>query len=310
MDNLVKREVAGWVDQVEAMGGINRVNALTTAMQKLYALFKAHAPADLKKKDRGVSCSTCRHMVFTWGRDVSRTLLPETPLKIKVFEIWHGDDLSFKPLSGDIERIQNINLTVFFENQIINDVVGNGLPEGYDYYAFLSKKFFSKVGMKDYDNLFSTIRKADKAAVYSFFGKSQQQHIWRLANNWHPGILPIGQHLIKLLGFNVNVSSMNSSQCTVYQNAIFAPAHVWNDYVKHWLAPAIKFMQEDPFLVEECNKFSGYDETSCNYLDQRKKEYLKEHTGFDYFTMHTFVLERLWSTYLYFNKHLKLKQLW
>ena len=65
---------------------------------------------------------------------------------------------------------------------------------------------------------------------------------------------------------------------------------------------------EDLYIALLEDKYEHLAWKNANYVDGLKPQQLKEATGLDYYPMHTFVLERLWSAYVQ-TKRLKFTNL-
>lgn len=78
---------------------------------------------------------------------------------------------------------------------------------------------------------------------------------------------------------------------SVHQNAVVAQKKVWKEYCGV-LNAAINLCEKDPILQPLLNKDSGY-------RGGLSKDQLIDITGFPFYTLHTFVLERLWSAMIH-----------
>ena len=80
-----------------------------------------------------------------------------------------------------------------------------------------------------------------------------------------------------------------------YSNFFLMKTDLWKDYIENWAKPAIEFMENDQEYFE-----------NAIYTTGLSSEKLKELTGLDYYTYHTFVLERL---IIFYTKSKNLKTL-
>jgi hypothetical protein len=75
---------------------------------------------------------------------------------------------------------------------------------------------------------------------------------------------------------------------TIYGNFFIAKGKVYKEYVE---------LLKDAILFMHC-KYSELAFKDANYQSGLTPEQLKERTGLDYYTFHTFILERLLSVYI------------
>ena len=99
----------------------------------------------------------------------------------------------------------------------------------------------------------------------------------------HPGFMEGFKYLCDFLGLVVS-----EPKCVIYSNQWVAKEDVYKRYVREILVPAMNYMEEDEKMKRYAWKDSKYSERGG-----LKKELLKEYTGLDYYSMHTFMLERL-----------------
>lgn len=78
----------------------------------------------------------------------------------------------------------------------------------------------------------------------------------------------------------------------IYQNHFIAKREIYQDYVKNWLIPAMEVMENDAEIRELCFKDSNYSNLSGESAANLEKQ-----IGINYFPMHPFLLERLFSVY-------------
>lgn len=179
-----------------------------------------------------------------------------------------------------------------FENHIICDLVEEGAHLHTDYFGVFSWAFEYKLG-KNLNRVREQVQGDD---IYSFFSKSNQPYIWRQANLWHKGMLEIGQLLMEKMGvktnlYNLSVRTGERKTCTVYGNYFLAKPEIYERYVNEFLRPAMNIMLGDPEMIAKLSVNSGYKKN-------RDLSWLVDVTGFPYYPMHTFVCERLFSTWL------------
>lgn len=103
--------------------------------------------------------------------------------------------------------------------------------------------------------------------------------------------------LLKRVLDHLNKPYEFSKENYVYSNYFIMKRENWVDYVENWIKPALEFMENDPEYSENANYTSGL-----------AAEKLKELTGLEYYTYHTFILERLIVFYIN-NKQLNVLKL-
>ena len=108
---------------------------------------------------------------------------------------------------------------------------------------------------------------------------------------YHPKL----QELLKKVLVHLNKDIYPDDDNYTYSNFFIMKADLWKDYVENWIKPALDFMENDPEYFEDAKYITG--------LPTNK---LKELTGLDHYTYHTFVLERL-ILYFIADKKLKVK---
>jgi hypothetical protein len=178
-----------------------------------------------------------------------------------------------------------------FEYNPIIDIVDN-LPEGVEYLGVFSWKFPIKTGFSK--NILYKSLSHYKHKEYDFLNLSKSY--WKNTSEYlhfsyknHPKLQELLKKLLVHLGKDVHPDRDNYT----YSNFFLMKTDLWKDYIENWVKPAIEFMDNDPEYFEDAIYTTGLS-----------SEKLKELTGLDYYTYHTFVLERLILFYVT-NKQLK-----
>lgn len=178
-----------------------------------------------------------------------------------------------------------------FEYNPIIDIVSNKIDDN-GYLAILSWKFNRKTNITK--NVLYRTLKFYKYQDYDFINLATRY--WQNTDDYlnfsykvHAKLEVLLKRLLKHLGKEAKVDQNNYT----YSNFFIMRKELWKDYVENWIKPALEFMENDPEYFEDANYTSGLS-----------KEKLKELTGLDNYTYHTFCLERL---ILYFINHKKLK---
>lgn len=184
----------------------------------------------------------------------------------------------------------NEGLTVFFENEVIRNIVPLCKAEkiGVCSYA-LRQKMCGGVPLRE---PFTEKHLEKDFEVLSLCRKSPEERmIWRL-DHWHPGAGDILRKIWVKLGKNEPGEPKNP----IYQNHFMAKRHIYQDYVSDFLIPAMDLMVNDEEISKLVNVDSNYYKLKPPYGEfaQRVKKFL----GTDYVTLHTFILERCFSCWI------------
>lgn len=107
----------------------------------------------------------------------------------------------------------------------------------------------------------------------------------------HPGILRILAKLCSKLNL-----TLSEPTHVVYSNFFIAKGDVYKEYIETVIKPAIKILDTD----EELKSLVWQDSKYSSSLTTGE---LLKYTGLNYYTFHTFVLERLFSIWLENNKN-------
>lgn len=163
-----------------------------------------------------------------------------------------------------------------------------------DYIGIFSWKFPIKTGLFK-KKLYWLMDKHPNYDIYNccqewgFAGK-----YLRMTEGFHPGFMELFNPLCQDL--NLTVSEPKE---IIYSNHFIAKFSVYKEYVEKIVKPAIS-------LLETKYKDLAWRNAMYRGLTADK---LKEFTGLDYYTFHTFTLERLISIYLENNKQITVKNL-
>jgi len=191
----------------------------------------------------------------------------------------------------------NDGLTIFFENQVIKDVV---LATTHDKIGVCSWKMKQK--MKYYIGqprpLTIEVLESDYE-VMSFTRNTKTHQMLAAANQWHPGFLVIFDKILGAIG----VSRPGEVKTPIYQNHFSAKTGIYRDYVTTYLIPAMDAITNDP----EINKLAMAD-SKYSDLTHQSGEVLREKLGIGYYPLVPFLLERLFSIYVH-NKKIRVTYL-
>lgn len=192
------------------------------------------------------------------------------------------------PLSS---LIMNNSPDKYFENSVIKRIFsidGEISPE--DKIGFLSYRYeeknktkinFEQLHKSDADiivmqNCWANVDVIEDSVKYHGEG-------FKIAFNYLLDNLGCSFDEIKLMDRNIPL--------LVHQNAVVAKGKVWNKYIPV-LEKAMWLLENDELLLSLCDQDSGY-------RGGLSKEILIEVTGKPFYTLHTFLLERLWSVFIH-----------
>lgn len=217
-------------------------------------------------------------------------------MNVTLYQICYNDDTCKR---CKVQRIDNRLRTEPYptlESRTIVDEFNNVEP--CDYVGFLSWKFEMKRPIL-IENIYKRMQDDNyQHDVYSFFGGFGTSHrIWQKAENWHKGIIEIGQMAFDKAGIPVNLNAL--PYCPViYQNAHVTRYDIYKEFVDTWLRPLVNVLENDPELHPLLIGRAPY-KVSNN--DNNTPEQLMRSMGQPHYTMHPFVAERIFSTYLHYN---------
>lgn len=203
---------------------------------------------------------------------------------INVYQIYY-DENQKQQMFLDTKPIFNKDLDIYFENRLILNLFTGGKIVG-DYFGLLShiariknnikSKYISELIDGNYD-------------IYSF--TYDKHDVLGYANKCHPDFLNIFTGILNYLNIDVNTRPLVG----IYQNAIITAPNIYLDYIQKYLVPAIEYL-------ENCSDEIKDKLYSDSMYDGGDKEYIRETFGIDFYTYHTFLLERLWSLYYHVNR--------
>ena len=186
---------------------------------------------------------------------------------MKIHQIYYDDKSKSNCIIDDrVSLYYNIiNPKPYYENAIISELIP---LEQSERVGVFSHKYTNKLGI-------SLDRIEDRNEdVVTFFKINYKNHYWNNFERWHPGGLKALEELKGV--FNWDIDFSKQPKHIVYQNHFVADTNIYKDYVKNYLKPVIKYLEENESIVN-------------------KEPSLPRYKGY---TMHTFLLERLFTIYL------------
>jgi hypothetical protein len=175
---------------------------------------------------------------------------------------------------------RNLHETSVFLKEYFSGAV---LDDGY--FGYLSWKFEQKTLIPS-EQFLSFVRSNPGYDVY-FINPFPElgelfQNVWLQGDYYHPGISNLAQSLLRMSGYDYDIRSMVNDETTLlYANYWVGNKKFWDLYL--------------PFLKSIYDQFDGLPPRQQKAL-LRNSGY---HTGAGYLT---FIFERMFSTYLYFNQ--------
>lgn len=155
-----------------------------------------------------------------------------------------------------------------------------GYLENARYVGFFSWKFPYKTGY--YSTYVNYLLDRESSDIVIFC--KQEKEYLKITERDHPGFTSIFKILCDKLGFR-----FKESKYTVYSNFFVAKPDIYLEYAE-LIKRAISLLETDNEL-----KFLAWRDSNYPGLS---KEDLKLYTGLDYYPMHTFLLERLFSVWI------------
>lgn len=236
------------------------------------------------------------------------------------------DDSQRQHLSTDTRWYDNSNATDHpcLENHVIADLIRSGAHLQSDYFGVLSWAFERKRAVR-IDKLLPMVD--GSFDVYAFDKMHTHPNLWRKAETWHKGIVEAAREVFESLYFGKSIrliGGKHQMECAwfnswdesipkmfdqiqtpnIYSNAFITRPHIYERYVNNWLIP---FMETLVFIQQAKQPCIGY--TKIKAKQGVTAEHLQRVTGYPYYTLMPFICERLFSTYLAFNRHLTIKHI-
>ena len=209
---------------------------------------------------------------------------PLTPLESKVdlYSITYSNeqDAEYKRINNKINSVAEKSY-LFEYNKILEYVDSWETYSKDSYLAFFSHKFPHKTGF--YKKYVEEILDNEDSDVVIFCKQMTDYLFW--SETQHKGLINILRKVCDKLGLDIK-----GEKPTVYSNFFAAKVSVYKEYAD-LLRRAIDIMETDPEIKELCWK-------DANYTSGLDATDLKNYTGLDYYTFHTFILERLISVWV------------
>lgn len=198
---------------------------------------------------------------------------------LKLYQIYFNEE-SYNNCFNDWFLFYNENCSDLFENEVIAKLIPSETSE---YVGIFSHKFLTTPAkgtckLKGNHKVeFEKYLIENNLDCLSFFKGKKKQTIFHNENALYYN--KCFDDLMEHLG--VDFKAIQTPRFIIMQNAFIMRTELYKDYVKNWLRPSIKFLNEyEPALRK--TPYKGYN-------------------------FKTFILERLISTYIHFNKTINCK---
>ena len=234
-------------------------------------------------------------------------------MKTVIYQIYYSEETKAKLLPNTIPfnntHYEGKPLCKSLESNCIVRLFDSGLIEPCVYLGILSWKFPFKIPMKldGSEKSLQALMEADNYShgVYTFFqADDHRTNMWIQAEKWHKGIIQMAETIFRRMGIEINLRELPKMPF-VYQNHHVSRMDIYSDFVFSMLKPFVNILENDEDLQEELNKRNPYN----NHFMVEKKHLLQT-MGQPHYTMHPFIAERLFSTYLCLNPQIKVKQIY
>jgi len=192
--------------------------------------------------------------------------------------------------------------TYFLENTVISEEVKKcDAP----YFGVVSHKIRFKINNFPYDRDGTLI---DKEHLEKILPTCNILILQRVGGNmmqqlheWHPGARETLQMILDEVGYNFNCEG--TVKHNIYSNHVIARYGIFEEYVRLLLDPAMEAMTSNKIINKRCMFDSKY-----TTLQGAPPENLKNSWGINYWPMHPFLCERMFSIYIN-NKNYNVKYL-
>lgn len=221
---------------------------------------------------------------------------------MKVFQIWF-DKSQYSNLEVDYIPYLNKKCTVFFEAQVMRNLIEAGEHKDTDYFGVVSYKLKSKLAYindnwknhPDIANIGTTEFTPEKFEIEVMKYKpdlmSFQRHVSHdpisTAERFHRGFKSHWETIMKKIGYAWEPTLFNH---VIYCNYFVAKSEIYERFVKEMLAPAMDVMMDMPELMGD-----------SSYRSTPPPEFLKTEHGISHWPFHPFLCERMISYYIHIH---------
>jgi len=212
-------------------------------------------------------------------------------METKIYSIVYDKNQIAEYEKYDNSHIKTIEQrSYFFEYNVLIDIIDN-FSINDEYLGIFSHKFPFKTGLFK-KKLFKILEQNPNYDIYTFCSnrvKLKGKYL-EFTEKVHPGFLDLFNKLCNDLGLVVK-----EPKYIVYSNFFIAKTKIYKEYVNEIIKPAIE-------LLETKYKQEVWQDSNYKGLEKDK---LKQYTGLDFYTYHSFILERVMLMYLNDVQNLK-----
>lgn len=188
----------------------------------------------------------------------------------------------------------NDKLSIFFENEVINDVVQSSTADKIGVCSWkLRQKQRWNIGRPR--EITKEVLESDYE-VLSFTKNTRYHQMLYASERWHPGFM----RAMKIICGKAGIPVPSEVNTPIYQNAFTATRRIYQDYVWEYLQKVMAVINNDPESYTLATVDSNYHELAKS--DAAPREWLNEKLGMNYYPMAPFLLERLFSIFCHNNK--------
>lgn len=206
-----------------------------------------------------------------------------SPDELRIVSInYNGSTTQYDDYHNKVNSIEG--KSYLFEYNPMIDLYKSNYFKLVEYTGVFSWKFQDKTGLNK--NLLYNILDKNDFQEYDVihFCRPLGEPFLKFTENNHKGFMK----LFSLICNELNIEVKEPIN-TIYSNFFIAKSEIYEKYIEEVLIPAID-------LMETKYKYLAWED--ANYKSGLKKEALKKYTGLEYYTFHTFILERLFSVWI------------
>lgn len=188
----------------------------------------------------------------------------------------------------------NDKLTIFFENEVIKEVVRNTKADkvGVCSWKLRQKQRWNVPKSRE---ITQELLESDYE-VLSFTRNTHHHQMLYAAERWHPGFMEVMTKIVTGIGKNMPMEVKNP----IYQNSHSSKTQIYKYYVSNYLIPAMGLIENDPEINKMAMTDSNYSQLAKN--SAVTPEYLMDKIGVIYYPLCPFLLERLYSIFIHNEK--------
>ena len=224
--------------------------------------------------------------------------------KVKIFQIYYTEDQYSKLTEGFVPHF-NDKHSIYFESGVTYDLVKQGECAGHDWFGVVSWKFpkvaYYRVRNKKHLISYEGISKRcenTKAQVIGFRNFSKGR-ILDMTNSDRQ-LRPVYDKLIDRL--DIDPRHVYGKRKNIFWNYFLMRTEHYENYVNSMMSEVIKLFETDEEINQLGNANSRYDRKFAHRGALPLSKEFERETGYDYYPLFPFVLERLINVYVSVHK--------